>query len=154
MEFLVPVVFYRCSLLHRPVIWLGACLFLSSSTAMCVYNVPDFSSVLLYFCQVPFLWSFYAMFFIYGAYPDAMYVAAGLCIVGCINVFHFCFLEPVAAWCIAPYVCSLFGHMFWTVRVALSRHDEDSVLCGGGVAHGVCHCDHRQEVHECAHSGP
>jgi hypothetical protein len=122
---------------------------------MCAWKEPDILSVLFYICQVPFLWSFYAMFFMYGVYADAMCVSAGLCVAGCLNFFHFFSLAPAAGWCLMPYVASMFGHLAWTLRVALSHGDadEDAVLGCGGVAHCVCYCGDREQVHECALSG-
>ena len=151
MEFIVPIAFYRCALHHNPTVWLCACVFLCLGTYVCACTSPGISSVVFYLCQTPFLWSFYAMFFMFGMYSDALCVLAGLCVAGCFNVIHFFSLAPAAAWCIMPYVGVLFGHFVWTIRL-LRGHDEDAVLRGS--LHCVCHSGHGHDVHECECPGP
>ena len=126
----VPLLLLQKPLIHCPFLWLATGICLSASCVTSFWAEPEPMSVILYFCQLPFLWSFYYMFFIRGHYADSLCVAIGLCVTNFVMLMQYFTIHEAAGWLLLPHVASVCLHTGWNMYSAWKVDERASSTSG------------------------
>jgi hypothetical protein len=140
----LPAIFFRWPLRHNPFPWLCMGISLSGACLISYRAQPYPISVLMYFCQIPYLWSFYFIFFLRAHHDDSMCVSIGLCVASFVMLMQFFTIEETSGWVAVPYVIGMWAHMIWNLHLAL-RADKK-----GATENTACAAQEVWNVHSAA----